>query len=244
MNDIQIFNNPEFGDIRTITVDGEPWFIGNDVGRALGYADPRSGVRKLVDDEDKRVCPVGTGAVQSTIINESGLYALIFGSKLEDAKKFKRWVTTEVLPSIRKTGSYSMMETVPTTTAGQIQLLAKGHVELEKKIEAVKEDMQETKNDFEEFKQNCPCFPVELSAITDEVKRKGVSVMGGKSSNAYHDRSITTKVYQDIYSEIHRNFGCNTYKAIPRKHVPKVLELIQGYTLPIILQEKVTQANK
>lgn len=136
-----------------------------------------------------------------------------------------------------------MIKAVPTTTAGQIQLLAKGHVELEKKIDAVREDMQETKNDFEEFKQNCPCFPVELTAISDEVKKKGVSVMGGKSSNAYHDRSITQSVYRDIYSEIHRNFGCDTYKAIPRKHVPKVLELVKQYTLPIILQERIAQAN-
>lgn len=260
MNDIQIFNSPEFGEIRTITIDGEPWFVGRDLADILGYQQTNN-MRRVVDEEDKRLIdpqnPDFSGFRQNgtplepnknvrsmTIINESGLYSAIFGSTLPKAKEFKRWVTSVVLPSIRKTGSYSLAEAVPTTTAGQIQLLAKGHVELEKKIEAVKEDMQQTKNDFEDFKQNCPCFPVELSAITDEVKRKGVSVMGGKSSNAYHDRSITTKVYQDIYSEIHRNFGCNTYKAIPRKHVPKVLELIQSYTLPIILQEKVSQANK
>ena len=244
MNDIQIFNNPEFGDIRTLTVNGEPWFCGRDVAIALGYKKPETSIRDRVREKDteKFGTPTSGGTQDFLYINESGLYRLIFGSRLESAERFQDWVFDEVLPSIRKTGSYTAQ--LPTTTAGQIQLLAKGHVELEKKIEAVKEDMQETKNDFEEFKQNCPCFPVELSAITDEVKRKGVSVMGGKSSNAYHDRSITTKVYQDIYSEIHRNFGCNTYKAIPRKHVPKVLELIQGYTLPIILQEKVTQANK
>ena len=244
MNDVQIFNNPEFGDIRTLTVNGEPWFCGRDVAIALGYKKPETSIRDRVREKDteKFGTPTSGGTQDFLYINESGLYRLIFGSRLESAERFQDWVFDEVLPSIRKTGSYTAQ--LPTTTAGQIQLLAKGHVELEKKIEAVKEDMQETKNDFEEFKQNCPCFPVELSAITDEVKRKGVSVMGGKSSNAYHDRSITTKVYQDIYSEIHRNFGCNTYKAIPRKHVPKVLELIQGYTLPIILQEKVTQANK
>lgn len=257
MNEIQIFNNPEFGEIRTITIDGEPWFVARDLADILGYQQTNN-MRRVIDDDDKRLIdpqnadfsgfrqngvPLESNkSIHSlTIINESGLYSAIFGSTLPNAKKFKRWVTAEVLPSIRKTGSYNL--NLPTTTAGQIQLLAKGHVELEKKIDAVREDMQETKNDFEEFKQNCPCFPVELTAISDEVKKKGVSVMGGKSSNAYHDRSITQSVYRDIYSEIHRNFGCDTYKAIPRKHVPKVLELVKQYTLPIILQERIAQAN-
>lgn len=247
MNEIQIFNNPEFGEIRTVTIDGEAWFAGKDVAVALGYSKPTQAIHNNVDEEDslRKGLLDARGITQETIvINESGLYALIFGSKLDSAKKFKRWVTSEVLPSIRKTGSYNLTDAVPTTTAGQIQLLAKGHVELEKKIDAVREDMQETKNDFEEFKQNCPCFPVELTAISDEVKKKGVSVMGGKSSNAYHDRSITQSVYRDIYSEIHRNFGCDTYKAIPRKHVPKVLELVKQYTLPIILQERIVEANQ
>lgn len=110
MNELTIFSNPEFGEIRTVIIDGEPWFVGKDVCRALGYSDTYSGVRKNVDEEDKRVCPVDStsGKQETTVINESGLYSLIFGSKLESAKKFKRWVTSEVLPSIRKTGTYSI----------------------------------------------------------------------------------------------------------------------------------------
>lgn len=110
MNELTIFSNPGFGEIRTVIIDGEPWFVGKDVCRALGYVDQYSGVRKNVDAEDKRGCPVGStsGIQETTVINESGLYSLIFGSKLESAKKFKKWVTSEVLPSIRKTGTYSI----------------------------------------------------------------------------------------------------------------------------------------
>lgn len=111
MNDIQIFQNPEFGEIRTIEYDGEPWFVGKDVARALGYGDGKSLANAVADHvaaEDKGVTEMVTpgGRQKMTIINESGLYSLIFSSKLESAMRFKRWVTSEVLPSIRKTGGY------------------------------------------------------------------------------------------------------------------------------------------
>ena len=110
MSNLQIFNNPEFGDIRTVTIDGEPWFVGKDVAVALGYSNHRDALYKHVDSEDKGESRIATpsGEQTMTIINESGLYALIFGSKLESAKRFKRWVTSEVLPAIRKTGNYSV----------------------------------------------------------------------------------------------------------------------------------------
>lgn len=110
MNELQIFSNPEFGQVRTLALEGEPWFVGKDVAVALGYESPRAAVSKKVDSEDKGVSEMETpsGKQQMTIINESGLYALIFGSKLESAKRFKHWVTHEVLPAIRKTGTYSM----------------------------------------------------------------------------------------------------------------------------------------
>ena len=108
MNDLQIFNSDEFGEIRTVTIDNEPWFVGKDVAEALGYAKPTDAVRKRVYDEDRGVSKMETpsGIQQMTIINESGLYSLILSSKLESAKRFKRWVTSEVLPCIRKHGGY------------------------------------------------------------------------------------------------------------------------------------------
>lgn len=110
MNELQIFNNEEFGNIRTVTIDNEPWFVGKDVAEALGYAEPRSAVSKKVEECDRGVAEMETpsGKQKMTTINESGLYALIFGSKLESAKRFKHWVTSEVLPTLRKTGSYEM----------------------------------------------------------------------------------------------------------------------------------------
>lgn len=110
MNSIQIFNNEEFGNIRSIVINGEPWFVGKDVATALGYSDPRSTVSKKVDIEDRGVAEMETpsGKQKMTIINESGIYALIFGSKLPLAKEFKHWVTSEVLPTLRKTGTYSL----------------------------------------------------------------------------------------------------------------------------------------
>lgn len=108
MTDLQIFKNPEFGEIRTIEKDGEPWFVGKDVAAALGYEKPTDAVRKHVDVEDRGISKMETpsGAQETTIINESGLYSLVLSSKLPTAKKFKRWVTSEVIPSIRKHGAY------------------------------------------------------------------------------------------------------------------------------------------
>lgn len=111
-NELQIFNNPEFGQVRTLTIDNEPFFVGKDVAEILGYAKPLNALASHVDEDDslKRGLIDSLGRKQDTIIiNESGLYALVFGSKLPTAKKFKHWVTSEVLPQIRKTGSYSVL---------------------------------------------------------------------------------------------------------------------------------------
>ncbi len=110
MNEIQIFNNSEFGEVRTLVVDNEPWFVGKDVTIILGYQNASKALNDHVDDEDKlnNESLSSLGQRGGWIINESGLYSLILSSKLPNAKKFKRWVTNEVLPSIRKNGSYSM----------------------------------------------------------------------------------------------------------------------------------------
>lgn len=116
MNELMIFNNPEFGEIRTVEVDGEPWLVGKDVARALGYKDATKAARERVDAEDRGVAKMDTpsGQQEMTIINESGVYSLVLGSKLPSAKKFKRWVTSEVLPSIRKNGMYLLPKDYPS----------------------------------------------------------------------------------------------------------------------------------
>ena len=111
-----VFNNAEFGNVRTMEINGEPWFVGKDVASALGYAKPRNAIATHVDEEDKKDAPIRGdlgGTQEMTIINESGVYALIFGSKLPNAKKFKHWVTSEILPTIRKTGTYSITQHKP-----------------------------------------------------------------------------------------------------------------------------------
>ncbi len=117
--ELQIFNNPEFGEVRTTVIDGEPWLIGKDVAAALGYSNASKAVMMHVDSEDKRKEMLeadsqnGNVVTATMLINESGLYSLVLSSKLPTAKKFKRWVTSEVLPTIRKTGSYSIPQLTP-----------------------------------------------------------------------------------------------------------------------------------
>lgn len=236
LNAMKIFSNPEFGDIRTEVINNEVWFVGKDVATALGYENPKNAVPKHVSDEDKLSTQIEYAGQRRevTMINESGLYALIFGSKLESAKRFKRWVTSEVLPSIRKTGGY---QTPPLTTAGQIQLIAKGYVELEQQVATLGAEVTELKTDM-------PLYGCEIDEVQQHVKRKGVQCLGGKDSEAYADGSIRSQVYKDIYSQLKREYGCvSTYKSIKRKYIADVHDFIDCYQLPTVLEEQITAAN-
>ena len=116
MNDIQVFNNPEFGDIRTVMIEYEPWWVGRDVAAALEYKNGSRDVNRHVDSEDRQIYRNGTSEINNrgvTIINESGLYSLILASKLPSAKKFKRWITSEVLPELRRSGKYEIQKSEP-----------------------------------------------------------------------------------------------------------------------------------
>lgn len=112
MNDLQIFSNPEFGQVRTVELDGQPWLVGKDVAEALGYKNPRDAITRHVDAEDKGVVKHDTpsGEQEMLIVNESGLYSLILSSKMPKAKAFKHWVTGEVLPALRKNGVYETVK--------------------------------------------------------------------------------------------------------------------------------------
>lgn len=124
----------------------------------------------------------------------------------------------------------------PTSVAGQIQLLAQGNVELNKRVDDIQADLESLKMDL-------PILPIEADRITNAVKAKGVSVMGGKDSNAYRNRSIVNKVYRDIYRQIYRNFEVSTYKALKRNQCDMVIEIVRKYELPIVLKEQIEQAN-
>lgn len=127
MNELMIFNDPKFGTVRAVEIDGEPWMVGKDVAAALGYSDTDQALRKHVDDEDKLARRFdGPGQSRNmTVINESGLYSLVLSSKLPGAKKFRRWVTGTVLPAIRKTGSYSAGVLTDGTKAALAEAKAK-----------------------------------------------------------------------------------------------------------------------
>lgn len=142
MNDIQIFNNPEFGKMRTITRNGEPWFVGKDVAEILGYSNASKAVMAHVDEEDKQFEMIkisdsqNGNLVKTAFINESGLYSLILSSKLPGAKRFKHWVTSEVLPAIRKTGGY-----IPVNPGmSDMEVLARAVLISKKTIDVLKEE--------------------------------------------------------------------------------------------------------
>lgn len=250
MEEIKIFNSKEFGEIRTICIDGEPWFVGKDVCKAFGDTNYRRSLANI-DDSDKCVSKIDTagGKQNMVIINESGLYSLLFQmqpqkakgvsqndflieERIQKLKRFKKWVTSEVLPSIRKKGYYG----APKTTAEQIQLLAQGNIELNQKIEKVESDLQE-------FKEDMPLLTIECDTISRAARRKGVDVMGGKQTEAYRDKSLRSKVYGDIYRELKRQFNVNSYKAIRRRDCKKAVGVIEAYRLPVFLEEQVNDSN-
>lgn len=141
-NKLQIFRNSEFGEVRVVEINNEPWFVGKDVAENLGYAKARNAISAHVDSEDKKEAPIKGdlgGVQQMTVVNESGLYSLILRSKLESAKKFKKWVTSEVLPSIRKHGAYmtdNLVEQIYEDPQTMIDLLIKLKEEKENRIKA------------------------------------------------------------------------------------------------------------
>ena len=145
MNEMKIFENPEFGKIRTVETNGEPWFVGKDVAMVLGYKDTINALKSHVDLEDKKggwQITTPSGTQEMTIINESSLYSLVLSSKLPTAKKFKRWVTSEVLPAIRKTGTYSMPKDYPSALralADSVEKVLILEVENEKQKQAIAE---------------------------------------------------------------------------------------------------------
>lgn len=160
MNSLQIFENQEFGQVRTITIDDEPWFVGKDVAVALGYKNPQEAIREHIDEYDKGVSEILTpgGRQKMPIINESGLYSLIFSSKLESAKQFKHWVTSEVLPTIRKTGTYNSQNIykIKDTSLGEITSFVR-------EMDKVMRDQDSHPSDIAEaFKDVCEQFGIRL----------------------------------------------------------------------------------
>lgn len=233
MNDLQIFENSEFGEIRTVTVNDEPMFCLTDICKALELTQP-SKVKERLNEKGVRSIPTLTkgGEQKLLYINEPNLYKTIFQSRKESAERFTEWVTSEVLPSIRKTGSYNK----PMTTAEKIHLLAQGNEELNLKVDKVEAEVKE-------LKDTMPLLAVDCDRITNAVKAKGVETLGGKDSNSYKDRSLRGRVYADIHREVKRQFGVTTYKAIKRNQCEKAVAFVRNYNVPFVLQEQIAENN-
>lgn len=233
MNELQIFNSEEFGDIRTVTIENEPMFCLSDVCKSLGLTQPSKVKERLNEKGVSSIPTLTAGGEQKLLyINESNLYKTIFQSRKESAERFTDWVTSEVLPAIRKTGSYQK----PMTTDQKIQLLAQGNVELTEKIDKVDKDLQE-------FKADMPLLALECQRITRAKNQKVVPLMGGKDAPAYKNKSLMHKVYSDVDAQLRREFGVNTYKAIKRSQCDLAVEIIKKYELPRCLREEIEDEN-
>ena len=217
MANIQIFTSPEFGDIRTVDQNGEPWFVGKDVAAALGYAKPENALAAHVDEQDKTTTLIqGDGSnykSKTTVINESGLYSLIFGSKLEGAVRFKRWVTSEVLPALRKTGSYMMPKLSKEMQA--LFMLDNRTQRQEERLTALENTMTVDYN--------------QQRVLRKAISRAVIGALGGEDTPAYIDNHVRSKVYSECNHDVQDWFRVNSVGNIPRKRFDEAVEYIQRW---------------
>lgn len=230
MEILKVYENNEFGQVRTAVIEGEPMFCLADVCKALELANSRVVADRLDEDERRKLDLPRQG--ETWFVTESGLYAVILRSDKPAAKKFRKWVTSEVLPSIRKTGSYSK----PLTTEEQIRLIAQGNIDLGQRVEDVEKRI-------DTFETELPLLAVDCDRITNAVKARGTHFLGGLNSNAYHDKSLRQRTYSDIHREVKRQFGVSTYKAIRRNQCDKAVTFINNYDIPFVLQDEIRDCN-
>lgn len=214
MNDLQIFSNEEFGQVRTAMINGEAWFVGKDVADALGYSNSRDAIATHVEMEDKNTVAISDGKrgnPNQAIINESGLYALIFGSKLESAKKFKHWVTSEVLPAIRKTGHFEMEHYSPEMQA--ILMHDKKLVKMDERVTTLENTMT---IDY-----------AQQQALGEAVNYVVIDALGGKGSDAY--KEIGKKVFSECNRDLKRYFRVNARNNVQKKRFNEAIEYVQHW---------------
>jgi prophage antirepressor-like protein len=209
MDELQIFNSGEFGEIRTIEIDGKPYFVGADVAKALGYNNPRDAVSRHCKGVVKHDTPTSSGIQSMSYINEGDLYRLIMKSKLPSAEKFESWVMDEVLPTIRKTGSYRK----PLTTVEQIQVIATGFLDHEERLNRLENTMT---IDY-----------AQQEAIRDLVSSVVIAHLGGKESNAY--KEIGKKVFAECNRDIKTYFTVNARNNIPKLRFEESMEYVRNW---------------
>lgn len=219
MGDLKIWVNTEFGELRVVDMNGEPWMVGKDVAQALGYANTKDALASHVDEEDKCIIQKSENATFDipnrglTIINESGLYSLVLSSKLPGAKRFRRWVTNEVLPSIRKTGSYAVPKLSKEMQA--LFLLDQRTVQQEARLTALENTMTVDYSQQQTLKK--------------AVGRVVVEALGGKSAPAYNDPHVRGKLFSECNRDVQDWFRVNSVCNVPRKDFTQAVEYIQRW---------------
>lgn len=216
MQALQTFNFEELP-VRTLEVDGEPYFIGKDVADILGYANGRDALSKHVDSEDKLTSQIATAGQNRnvTIINESGLYSLIFSSKLENAKRFKRWVTSEVLPTLRKTGAYQ----VPSDPMQALRLMFEA-------TEETKQEIKNVKDDVIDLKENQKLDAGDYNFLTRTINQRVAHI---QRLHAITNQKQRSELFRDINSEVKKMTGASSRTNVRQKHFDDVIEMIANW---------------
>lgn len=217
MQDLQVFNFEELP-VRTLSIDSEPYFVGKDVADILGYSNSRKALLDHVDEEDKltsRIVTAGQNRNQ-TIINESGLYSLIFSSKLESAKRFKRWVTSEVLPTLRKTGTYQ----IPNDPMQALKLMFDAQKQTKEEIATVKADVID-------IKENQKLDAGEYGLITKTVHQRVAYIR--QIHGLPNNKEVNKPLYRDINSNVNTMAGIKTRTQLKQKHFDDVMNMITNW---------------
>ncbi|HIE5285202.1 TPA: BRO family protein [Staphylococcus aureus] len=216
MQELQTFNFEELP-VRTLEVDGEPYFIGKDVADILGYANGRDALSKHVDAEDKLTSQIATAGQNRnvTIINESGLYSLIFSSKLENAKRFKRWVTSEVLPTLRRTGAYQ----VPSDPMQALRLMFEA-------TEQTKQEIKNVKDDVIDLKENQKLDAGDYNFLTRTINQRVAHI---QRLHAITNQKQRSELFRDINSEVKKMTGASSRTNVRQKHFDDVIEMIANW---------------
>lgn len=233
MEELQIFNNEEFGNVRSLMIDNEPWLVGKDVATDLGYQNGSRDINRHVDEEDRRKVMVFDGKQnkETIVINESGLYALVFGSKLPSAKKFKHWVTSEVLPTLRKTGSYAK---VPTDPRELLMLTIKAHEQTAQRVDVLEEKV----SDLEKSTTIDSSQQYTLERIA---KTTVISALGGIDSRAY--QLMSRKLFSNIWRDYKKYFKLGSYRDILKTDYENAKNYLESWSPEVNISLKIKEYN-
>nr|DAZ18305.1 MAG TPA: repressor domain protein [Caudoviricetes sp.] len=233
MNELQIFNNEEFGNVRSLIIDNEPWLVGKDVATDLGYQNGSRDINRHVDEEDRRKVMVFDGKQnkETIVINESGLYALVFGSKLPSAKKFKHWVTSEVLPTLRKTGSYAK---VPTDPRELLMLTIKAHEQTAQRVDVLEEKV----SDLEKSTTIDSSQQYTLERIA---KTTVISALGGIDSRAY--QLMSRKIFSNIWRDYKNYFKLGSYRDTLKTDYENAKNYLESWSPEVNTSLKIKEYN-